>query len=132
MEKVCAGHSFLFASFAFSDWQFVARERVIAGFFPYRYGAGVDLRAGSGEWTLPVCPEPSAHLESRVWCGREDRGFPYLAIWTHEKKSDFICIEPWYGHADFEPGHDDFYTREGTMCLEPGETFETEYSYEAL
>ncbi|WP_273476971.1 aldose 1-epimerase family protein [Faecalicoccus acidiformans] len=59
-------------------------------------------------------------------------GFPYLAIWTHEKKSDFICIEPWYGHADFEPGHDDFYTREGTMCLEPGETFETEYSYEAL
>ena len=80
MEKVCAGHSFLFASFAFSDWQFVARERVIAGFFPYRYGAGVDLGAGSGEWTLPVCPEPSAHLESRVWCGREDRGFPYLAI----------------------------------------------------
>ena len=59
-------------------------------------------------------------------------GFPYLAIWTHEKKSDFICIEPWYGHADFEPGHDDFYAREGTMCLEPGETFETEYSYEAL
>ena len=59
-------------------------------------------------------------------------GFPYLAIWTHEKKSDFICIEPWYGHADFEPGHDDFYQREGTMLLKPQETFTTGYSFEAL
>ena len=58
--------------------------------------------------------------------------FPYLAIWTHEVKSDFICIEPWYGHADFEPGHNDFYSREGTKILKPEATFETEYSFEAL
>lgn len=58
--------------------------------------------------------------------------FPYLAIWTHPVQSDFICIEPWYGHADFEPGHDDFYQREGTMLLEPQETFKTSYSFEAL
>lgn len=59
-------------------------------------------------------------------------GYPFLAIWTHEKKSDFICIEPWYGHADFEPGHDDFYTREGTMILQPNEEFTTEYAIEIL
>lgn len=58
--------------------------------------------------------------------------FPYLAIWTHEVKSDFICIEPWYGHADFEPGHNDFYSREGTKILKPAAVFETEYSFEAL
>lgn len=58
--------------------------------------------------------------------------FPYLAIWTHPITSDFICIEPWYGHADFEPGHDDFYQREGTMLLKPQETFTTGYSFEAL
>ncbi|MDD7281440.1 MAG: aldose 1-epimerase family protein [Erysipelotrichaceae bacterium] len=59
-------------------------------------------------------------------------GFPYLALWTIDVPSDFICIEPWFGHADFEYGHDDFYTREGTMILKPQEVFETSYTIEAL
>ena len=60
------------------------------------------------------------------------KGFPYLALWTIEKPSDFICIEPWFGHADFETGISDFYAREGTMILKPNEEFKTGYTIEAL
>ena len=55
-------------------------------------------------------------------------GFPYLALWTHPTPSNFICIEPWYGHSDFEKETPDFYHREGTMILKPGE--ETQFSYQ--
>lgn len=68
--------------------------------------------------------------EPRVKVSME--GFPYLALWSIEKESDFICIEPWYGHADFEAGHDDFYTREGMMILKPEDTFRTGYTIEVL
>ena len=35
----------------------------------------------------------------------------------------FICIEPWFGHADYE----DFKDKEGTVSLLVGEEFN--YSY---
>lgn len=44
-------------------------------------------------------------------------GYPYLALWTHDSASDFLCIEPWYSHGDFEKETPDFYHREGTMVL---------------
>ncbi|EOS60364.1 hypothetical protein C815_01420 [Firmicutes bacterium M10-2] len=55
-------------------------------------------------------------------------GFPFLALWTHPSPSHFICIEPWYGHADFDTSCDDFYSREGTLILQPQEVFKTGYS----
>lgn len=58
-------------------------------------------------------------------------GFPYLAIWTHETPSDFLCIEPWYGHADLVKKEVDFAGREGMMSLEPGGTWKTSYTIEA-
>lgn len=57
-------------------------------------------------------------------------GFPFLAIWTHPTPSHFICIEPWYGHADFDTSCSDFYQREGTMLLPANEEFKTAYSIE--
>lgn len=57
-------------------------------------------------------------------------GFPFLALWSHPSRSHFLCIEPWYGHADFDMSCDDFYAREGTLILQPGETFKTGYSIE--
>jgi galactose mutarotase-like enzyme len=56
--------------------------------------------------------------------------FPFLAIWSHPSRSHFICIEPWFGHADFEKVADDFYHREGTQLLEPGQTFSCFYTIE--
>ena len=44
-------------------------------------------------------------------------GYPYLAIWTAKKNAPFICLEPWYGHADFSRVEEDFSHREGMMTL---------------
>lgn len=59
-------------------------------------------------------------------------GYPYLALWTHDSRSDFICIEPWFGHADFDKSCDDFYKRNGTIVLDPNKVWECEYSIELL
>lgn len=58
-------------------------------------------------------------------------GFPYLAVWTHPEDSDFLCIEPWYGHADFVKQETDFANREGMMALAPGQSWKTDYTIEA-
>lgn len=59
-------------------------------------------------------------------------GYPYLAIWTAKKGAPFICLEPWYGHADFSEVEEDFYHREGTMSLSPKKTFTTSYTIEVF
>ena len=53
-----------------------------------------------------------------------------LAVWTHPQDSEFVCIEPWYGHADLEKLDVPFERREGTMMLKPGDTWTTGYSIE--
>lgn len=58
----------------------------------------------------------------------EFEGYPYLAIWSHSTPSDFVCIEPWYGHADFEKTEVPFEEREGTQILKPQETFRASWS----
>lgn len=58
--------------------------------------------------------------------------YPYLAIWSHPTPSDFICIEPWHGHSDFEKAEVPFENREGTEILQPEETFRQSYSIEVL
>lgn len=59
-------------------------------------------------------------------------GYPYLAIWTAKHGAPFICLEPWYGHADFSEVKEDFYHREGTMLLQPQKTFTTSYTIEVF
>lgn len=56
--------------------------------------------------------------------------YPYLALWSHPTPSDFICLEPWYSHADFDPVKEDFYHREGTMILKPDQTWTMSYTIE--
>lgn len=58
--------------------------------------------------------------------------FPLLALWTHETPSDFLCVEPWYSHADFEKDVPDFYHREGTIVLKPNEEWSCSYWIEVL
>lgn len=55
------------------------------------------------------------------------QNFPFLALWSHETPSDFLCIEPWYSHADFEKDAGDFYHREGTVILKPNEEWSCSY-----
>lgn len=55
-------------------------------------------------------------------------GFPYMGIWT--KPGPFICIEPWYGLADFEDADGSFEHKEGLLRLAAGKTFDASYSME--
>lgn len=53
--------------------------------------------------------------------------FPYLALWSKPTGAPFVCIEPWFGHADFEDFKDDFSKKEGILSLEPEKTFNCSY-----
>lgn len=55
-------------------------------------------------------------------------GFPYLALWSKSTGAPFVCIEPWFGHADFENFEDDFSKKHGVLSLEPDKTFSCSYS----
>ncbi len=57
-------------------------------------------------------------------------GFPYLALWATENTRPFVCIEPWYGHADFEDFTGDFSDKEDTLKLNPKEEFRCKYTIE--
>ena len=59
------------------------------------------------------------------------KGYRWLAFWK-KPGAKFICIEPWHGHGDHDSLTTDFYEREGTIVLEPGETWTTSYSISIL
>lgn len=55
------------------------------------------------------------------------QGYRWLAFWK-KPGAKFICIEPWHGHTDHQNDITDFYQREGTIVLNPGETWTTSYT----
>lgn len=55
-------------------------------------------------------------------------GFPYLALWTKATGAPFICIEPWYGHADYHDFNGELKDKSGIEKLEVGKTFTAHYS----
>ncbi len=52
--------------------------------------------------------------------------FLYLGIWA-KTGSDFVCIEPWLGHADLAGPPVEFKNKEGIQKLEYGHVFEACY-----
>lgn len=60
----------------------------------------------------------------------EFAGFPEVALWTADaknKRSPFVCIEPWFGHADLANGSPEFINKRGVIQLASQERFEAEY-----
>ncbi len=58
---------------------------------------------------------------------------PLIGLWSPYKTGGnlpFVCIEPWFGHADTEGGPFNIYQKPGIIVLEPEETFTTEYAIE--
>ncbi len=53
--------------------------------------------------------------------------FKYMAIWAPEKGAPFICIEPWFGHADYVDFHGEFKEKEGIIKLKEGKEFSSTY-----
>lgn len=57
----------------------------------------------------------------------EFKGFPHLGIWAPETGAPFLCIEPWFGHADYEDFTGEFRDKEGTISLSTDKVFECSY-----
>jgi len=58
------------------------------------------------------------------------RGFPYLGIWSKNRASPFVCIEPWFGVADHQSHNGQFPQKEGVIKLGGGESFKSIYEVE--
>lgn len=54
--------------------------------------------------------------------------FPYLGIWAPPTGAPFICIEPWFGHADYEDFHGEFKDKEGVISLPNNKEFSCSYT----
>lgn len=60
----------------------------------------------------------------------EAKGFPYWGIWSPEKGgAPFLCIEPWFGHGDFQDFAGDFREKPGVQKLAPGKSFTAGYRF---
>lgn len=49
-------------------------------------------------------------------------GAPHLGIWA-KPGAAFVCIEPWWGHADFDDASADLADKVSLQVLDPGEEF---------
>lgn len=58
------------------------------------------------------------------------KDFPYLGIWSKNRTSPFVCIEPWFGIADHKDHNQDFTKKEGILKLDGNAKFESIYSVE--
>ncbi len=55
--------------------------------------------------------------------------YPYMGIWSPEKGgAPFVCVEPWYGHADYADFDGELKDKEGVIALEKGKSFKTGYT----
>ena len=57
----------------------------------------------------------------------EFKDFPYLALWGPDRKTNFVCIEPWFGHADYEDFDGELKDKEGIIELEENKEFKCTY-----
>ena len=60
------------------------------------------------------------------------KNFPFLGIWSTDKQSKFVCIEPWHGIADRKDHNKDFTHKEGIIKLPPHQNFACSFSIEIL
>lgn len=54
--------------------------------------------------------------------------FPYLGLWTKDTGAPFVCIEPWFGHADFYGFEGEFKDKAAINYLMPKEVFSCDYN----
>lgn len=54
--------------------------------------------------------------------------FPYLGLWTKATGAPFVCIEPWFGHADFDGFNEEFKDKAAIQSLMPNKEFSCNYN----
>lgn len=53
---------------------------------------------------------------------------PYLGLWTKDTGAPFVCIEPWFGHADFDGFNEEFKDKAAIQSLMPNKEFHCNYN----
>ncbi len=73
-------------------------------------------------------------LESgeKRWLKFHFQGFPYLGIWSMSRESPFVCIEPWFGMADYGDHDGDIKKKEGVQFVAPGSEFVCDFRVEVF
>ncbi|PKM69099.1 MAG: galactose mutarotase [Firmicutes bacterium HGW-Firmicutes-2] len=56
------------------------------------------------------------------------KGFPLLGLWSKPTGAPFVCIEPWFGHCDYEDFIGDFRDKSGIVALSKDKSFDCSYS----
>jgi galactose mutarotase-like enzyme len=54
--------------------------------------------------------------------------FPYLGLWTKGEGAKFICIEPWFGLADYADTNKKIEEKIGILSLDSGKEFNCNYT----
>ena len=68
--------------------------------------------------------------ENKNFIKVEFENFPYLGIWSKPSGAPFLCIEPWFGVADWENCTSKIEEKRGILALEKEEIFSCFYSIE--
>ena len=55
-------------------------------------------------------------------------GFTHLGLWAPAQGAPFLCIEPWFGHADFEDFDDEFKNKPNVINLDVDKEFTCAYT----
>lgn len=68
----------------------------------------------------------SKNHDKKITVAFED--FPFLGIWSTTNEAPFICIEPWFGHADYENDAKELENKMDIISLEAQNTFKCLHS----
>lgn len=72
----------------------------------------------------------SLHSTEQKWLTFDFAGFPYLGIWSKNAVSPFVCIEPWFGLADYVNHNQRLEDKEGIRVLPSDGVFAASYQVE--
>jgi galactose mutarotase-like enzyme len=53
--------------------------------------------------------------------------WPFFGIWSKKEEGDFVCLEPWYGIADYETTNGNLVEKTGIIKLESGHQFNASF-----
>ena len=105
-------------------------DEKVPGFFGDRQDLSWEFFA-KGTWIFDNLASDRVTIRSKKsdkFVAVEAPNFPFWAFWSPEKGgAPFICIEPWYGHADFAGFEGELADKHGIQKLEVGGIFDTAY-----
>ncbi len=70
--------------------------------------------------------EVSLYYKNKPHLKMNFEGFPFFGIWTKEN-APFLCLEPWFGHADEAQTTGDLATKKGIIKINSDEIFTSNY-----